>query len=554
MLAHILDATFQTNLKRIMKVTLKTLGAVLLVFIGMSTFAQRKITGVVYRNSEPAAGIFVEAVKSKSTFYTSFDGVYELEISEKTKQLKFTYGEEIKRLDIDEMSGDVINFSFDGSPIPETSDEPGVILKTIEELQKDRDNDFLKTYFLYRESMKQGDIDGAVSNWRTIYKTYPKSTNAIYLDGQKIYEHFIEKAVDGDTKLLYLDSIAMLYDKRIKYFPESKEDLLCRKATFYLRTTLSLELGDEAFISCIGKGYEFAQEAINNSDESVDPAVLVLYLQSSRSLYSSNKLDKTKMLENYESVMNVIEKQLANEKTKEAANQSIPLLEQIIEGSGVLDCTALIEMYKPKYEANPNDLDLLKKINKMLSRKNCTDSDFYGQVAEQQYKMEPSPDAAFGMARFFLKKKDDAKAFEYYAEAYSKEEDPLKKATYYYEAATLALQRDELQKARDLTRNAIKFNPDYCDAYVLLGDIYVKGSKSFSDSFEQATVFWVAVDQFEKAMRINDTCKAEASSRAATYSNYFPKNETVFMQGLSEGQSYRVEGWINETTKIRVSK
>lgn len=553
-MAYILEAMFQTNLKRIMKVTLKTLGTLLLVFVGMSTFAQRKITGVVYRNSEPAAGVFVEAVKSKATFYTSFDGVYELEISDKTKQLKFTYGEEIKRLDISEITGDVINFSFDGAPIPEASEEPGVVLKTIEQLQKDADMDFLNKYSLYRESVKQNDFAGAVDNWRFIYKTYPKSTNAIYLDGQKIYENFIEKAVDSKTKLNYLDSIALLYDKRVKYFPENKEDLLCRKATFYLRTALSLELSDDAFASCIANGYKYANEAIDNSQESVDPAVLVLFLQSSRSLYSSSKLTKTNMLENYERVMGVIEKQLTDEKTKEAAEQSIPLLEQIIEGSGVLDCTAMIEMYKPKYESNPTDLQLLKKINKMLSRKNCTDSEFYGMVAEQLYKQEPSPEAAMGMARFFLKKKDDAKAFEYYAEAYNEEVDPTLKSAYYYEAAVLALQRDELQKARDLARNAIKLNDKYCDAYVLLGDVYVKASKSFGDSFEQATVFWVAVDQFEKAARLGDDCKAEASSRAATYSNYFPKNETVFMQGLTEGQSYRVEGWINETTRIRVSK
>lgn len=550
MLAYVLGLAIQTNWRRIMKATLKSFGTVLLVLIGMTTFAQRKITGTVYRNGEPAAGIFVEGNKTKSTFYTSFDGVYELEITEKTKQLKFTYGEETKKLDISAMTEDVINFSFDGSPIPEAGSEPGAVLKTYEELLRDRDPEFSSNYSLYREFMKQGDIKSAYGPWKSVYKMYPKSTAMLYVDAQKIYEHYMEKATDINTKLAYIDSILMVYDRRIKYFDDNG-DLLARKADYYLRT--SLPLVDDTHIKQVyTKGFELTNQSIEKSGDNVEPPILVLYLQSARGLYSANQINKAAMLEAYERVMAIVDKQLTNEKFKETAEQVVPQIEQIIEQSGALDCNALIEIYKPRFESSKDDVALLKKMNRMLTRKNCTDSEFFGQVAEQLYKLEPAPESAYTMARMFLRKKEYDKAFTYYAEAYSNEKDANQKAIYYYEAAMLALQQSELPKARNLAREAINNKADYCEAYILLGDIYMQASRGFSE-FQQSAVFWVACDQYERAAR-SEACKSDANSKISTVTRYFPKAEVVFLEGLTEGGSYRVEGWINETTRIRVQK
>lgn len=550
MLACILELAIQTNWRRIMKATLKSFGTVLLVLIGMTTFAQRKITGTVYRNGEPAAGIFVEGNKTKSTFYTSFDGVYELEITEKTKQLKFTYGEETKKLDISAMTEDVINFSFDGSPIPEAGSEPGAVLKTYEELLRDRDPEFSSNYSLYREFMKQGDIKSAYGPWKSVYKMYPKSTAMLYVDAQKIYEHYMEKATDINTKLAYIDSILMVYDRRIKYFDDNG-DLLARKADYYLRT--SLPLVDDTHIKQVyTKGFELTNQSIEKSGDNVEPPILVLYLQSARGLYSANQINKAAMLEAYERVMAIVDKQLTNEKFKETAEQVVPQIEQIIEQSGALDCNALIEIYKPRFESSKDDVALLKKMNRMLTRKNCTDSEFFGQVAEQLYKLEPAPESAYTMARMFLRKKEYDKAFTYYAEAYNNEKDANQKAIYYYEAAMLALQQNELPKARNWAREAINNKADYCEAYILMGDIYMQASRSYS-GFQQSGVFWVAYDQYERATRFA-TCKDDASTKLSTVTRYFPKAEVVFLEGLTEGGSYRVEGWINETTRIRVQK
>ena len=85
-----------------------------------------------------------------------------------------------------------------------------------------------------------------------------------------------------------------------------------------------------------------------------------------------------------------------------------------------------------------------------------------------------------------------------------------------------------------------------------MGDIYVASSKSFEgDDFEKSAVFWVAVDYYERARRAGEDCAIDAAQKAATYRKYFPNKEEAFFRSLQEGQTYKIGGWINESTKVR---
>jgi tetratricopeptide (TPR) repeat protein len=535
-----------------MKTIAQKFGVVFLLLLATTAFAQRKISGIVYKNGQPAAGIVVEAHKSNDSYYTSFDGKYELNISDKTKFLRFAYGDEVKKLDIEGNTSDVINFNWDGGDIPQ-AEEQGVDGRTLEQLSKDRVSDFLNNYSLYREYFKQEDYKSAMPHWRVVYKTYPKSTTQIYLDGLKIYESYLTQSNDSRIKLVYLDSMMKVYDKRIKYFGNEGEQM-GRKADKYLETILQLDLPEDEMIKGVQTGYQFAQKSITASGDKTMAAVLVLYMQSSRKLYSYNVLKKSDVLDDYEKVMSIIDKQMSDPELKDKAAQAAPIIEKIVEDSGVLDCATMNDLYGEKFKNTPNDVELLKKIVYMLRKEDCTDGELYASVSEQLYKLQPNADAAFNMARMFLKKKDYDKAFDYYKQAYETETNPDTKASYYYEAGMLALQREKLQMARDLVREAIKLKADYCQAYMLLGEVYGQASKSFEgDDFDKSTVFWVAVDCFEKAARYDD-CKADAENKAKFYSSYFPNKEEAFFRGLSEGQKQQIGGWINETTTVRVKK
>jgi tetratricopeptide (TPR) repeat protein len=348
----------------------------------------------------------------------------------------------------------------------------------------------------------------------------------------------------------------MIYDKRIKYM-DNKDELLGLKAAKYLGTILqpSFDLNEDQLIKGIKKGYGFAEKSIKESRDNVEPAVIVLFIQSTRKLYTADEVSKSAVLENYENAMSILETQQANAATKDKAEQAIPLVEKIIEECGVLDCKALIELYGLKFEQNPNDVAFLKKMIRLLKKENCTDSELYAKGAEKLYSLEPSTEAAFNMANMFVKKSNYEKAFEYYEKAYSvTDTDAATRANYYYYAGMLGLQREKLQFARDMAREALKLKPDFCEVLMLIGEVYGQSSKGFStDDFERSTVFWVAADYFEKASRIA-ACTSDGNSKSSFYSNYFPGKEEVFFRSLSEGQRYTVAGWINETTTVRVKK
>ncbi|MFA9389770.1 MAG: tetratricopeptide repeat protein [Prolixibacteraceae bacterium] len=536
-----------------MKAITKITGVVILfIAITISSFAQRTITGVVYNNGEPAGGILVEAHKSNDSFYTSFDGKYEIKISEKTKFIRFTFLDESKKVDVDETTPDVLNFSWDGGKLPSEDDEVGVILKDINALQKDRDMDFLNNYSLYREFYKQEDYKSALPHWRILYKTYPKSTDQIYKDGLKIYEDKMNVALDVKTKLNYLDTMMIIYDKRMKYM-DNVGEYMGRKAAKYLETIITLDISRDIYIKDLKTGYGFAEKSIEKSDVNVEPAVLVLFMQCTKILYSMNEFKKAVIFDNYEKTMNILDQQLENKDQMDKANTAIPLIESIIESSGALDCAGLVEFYTPKYKESPKNVALIKKILRMFKRENC-ENEFSMMLSEKLFQLEPSPEAAYNMARSFLKKEDYTKAFEYYAKAYNTETDPKTKATYYYEAAGLSLQQGKLQNARDFANMAIKQNGEYCEAYMLLGEVYAQASKTYSDDeFERSKVFWLAVDYFNKAANIAK-CKDDAKNKVSFYSNYFPNTEEIFFHSLTIGSNHYLGGWINETTKIRAKQ
>ncbi|MCF6357775.1 MAG: hypothetical protein L3J54_08200, partial [Draconibacterium sp.] len=94
-----------------------------LIFTAAATIAvgQRVIKGTVYMDGKLAAGITVEAHKGGSMM-TSFDGKYEIEADAKTKWIKFTFIDEVKKLEIAGKPGDTFDYAFTGE-IPSGNEE-----------------------------------------------------------------------------------------------------------------------------------------------------------------------------------------------------------------------------------------------------------------------------------------------------------------------------------------------------------------------------------------------------------------------------------------------
>ena len=88
-----------------------------------------------------------------------------------------------------------------------------------------------------------------------------------------------------------------------------------------------------------------------------------------------------------------------------------------------------------------------------------------------------------------------------------------------------------------------------------LGDVFAGYSKKYGEKeIEHLSLFWLAVDYYVKAKKIDPEQTAKANEKIATYSQYFPDKETLFFEGYQDGQPYKIGSWINETTTVRARK
>lgn len=535
------------------------LAASIVMVTVMGSMAQRVITGTVYRDGEPAAGITVEAHRGGSML-TSFDGKYKVEADDKTKWIKFTFIDESKRLDISDKQGNNFDFAFSGKLPSEGGDEEvsgDVNTQTLEELMKAQDREFMNELSLYTEFYKQNDYKSALPHWRKVYNQYPKSTENIYIQGIKMYQSMVEKASSPEEKAKNVDELMKIYDKRIKYFNERGYNL-GRKATDYLKYKLGegSSLEGEELVSALKKGYEWLNESVELQGNKTELPVLVLLMQTSKSLFKLGDISQETVVQNYDTtvkILNAIESENADAQRVANVQEVRPYVEDIFGTSGAANCDALISIFTPQFKENSNDVEFIKNMLRRLGKANCDESPLFAEATEKLYQLEPSAEAAFNMARRHVKRDNAEKAKEYYQQAMKQETDKDLLSNYYYEYALFIFAKEHaLAEARNYLRKALEIKPDFCEALMLMGDIYTQASRGFEgDDFEKSAVFWLAVDYFERARKAGTDCAVDAAQKAATYRKYFPNKEEAFFRSLQEGQTYKIGGWINESTKVR---
>lgn len=532
----------------------KVLTLLMLVAATFSAMAQKEISGKVYEAGAPKAGVEVAAQKGTST-YSDHEGRFTITLDDKCKYIKFTdlVTGKSSKLDLLGSEESPINFSVDGSEIPAAgASGQAVDNRTQAELVAAQDQKYMEELTMYEQALKQQNYTASLKHWKVIYNKYPKSSLNTYIHGVTIYKQFLTQSTSMAAIHAYVDTISQIYSKRIANF--GKEGFVRgREATDFFNAYATQTLTDEERTTFLKKAYSKLGAAIELNGEETEPAVLVVYMGVTKSLFRNGDLKKEDVVANYGKVSTIVDNSL---KINAADEQMIATKEEVdkaFQTSGAADCEALLAYYEPKLESLKNDEDGLKKMLRALDRQNCTDGDVYASAAEAMFQMNPSAEAAFNMARLFVKRDQIDQAKEYYKKAIDNETDKELLGKYYYELALFTFAKEHaFSQAKNYVKQAIANDPKSGRAYILLGDIYAQGAKTYSDdAFKRATVYWVVVDCYAKAKQVEPDVAQEANQKSATYSSYFPDKETMFFQGLQIGQSYSVEGWINETTKVR---
>ncbi len=416
---------------------------------------------------------------------------------------------------------------------------------------------------LYREFLKQWKasdynspvIKDIISPWRWVFQNCPMASENTYVDGVKIMQYRIENEKDAINKGKLIDTLMMVYDQRIQYFPNHFKSGRPQQGAILGRKGVDLSTYDqERYIDA----YEILKQSVEIDGDDSDGTVLIYYFRSVIKMARKAKLDSAMIVDVYDQVIDILDHNIV--KLNKAGDTK--WVENYKNFKGNIDatfepfasCPDLVRIYGNKMSKHPEDTDLLKKITNLLDRRSCQEDPLYLKASVQLHKLEPSPESAYNIGRLLLKEEKYSEAINYFEEATKSEDIDKSHNAYKYLAESLRAVKN-YPRARQMALKAIEIKPNDGAPYITIGDMYAASAKDCGNNeFTSRVAYWAAVDKYNQAKRVDESQAESANKRIATYSVYFPSLETIFFHGFEEGKSYTIDCWFKEETTVRASK
>jgi len=395
---------------------------------------------------------------------------------------------------------------------------------------------------VFRQFFNLELYDEAIESWRTLFDQCPSSSEKMYIDGVTIYRSFVENASDDQEKEGLIDTLMLIYDRRMENFG-GEGNILGRKG----RELLNYRGSD---LDQVQEAYQMLKRSVELEGRKSQEATMVLLINAGVTLNKADRIGEDEVIDDYLVLSGILD-QLENrssrwERTREA-------IDEIILDENLLTCEALNGYFEPQFDEQKDDKEFLEKVLRFYTVSGCDRSDLYVSAAEILFNMEPSSESAHNLAMVFIAREDFEKAAVYLdLAAVGDDIDNETRAEWFYE---LAVVNSALEKYCDVisyAREAVSYKNDLGKAYILLGDAIIASRKNLGDDFQQRTAYWAAADQYAKAASVDPSVASEAREKLNSYLGQAPGNEDIFFRDLKEGDSYRVEGCINETTTVKV--
>ncbi|MGI5848289.1 MAG: hypothetical protein ACOX5T_09750 [Candidatus Cryptobacteroides sp.] len=393
----------------------------------------------------------------------------------------------------------------------------------------------------YQEYFKQQNYDAALPNWRKAYEICPPTASQnMLINGTTLMNRYIRTEKDEKIRAAMIDTVLTLQDKRAEYYPRYATTALNNKAGY-----IAQYFNDPQIL------YDEFDKIIAVTKENTKPNIFLLDLNAAIELFKAGKLDAEEVIDSYQSSLSLLDKGSADSEERAKAKTD---LESLFITSQVASCENLLELFTPRFEADPEDISLITNIVKMLSStEGCQDNDLFLNAVTKLYKSEPSYSSAYYLYRLYSSRDEPATAVKYLEEAISFGDiDTSTKSDYLFQLATYCFKNGMNLKAVDYARNAAELDSNYQGkSNYLIGTVW--GSLVCGgDEVEKRAHYWVAVDYLIRARNADPSLTEDANTQIRQYSAYFPQKAEAFMYDVVDGQSYTVScGGMQATTTVR---
>lgn len=402
----------------------------------------------------------------------------------------------------------------------------------------------------YKEYYKQKAYDDAIPNWRQAYKYCPASSSQnMLIDGAVLVRKLISKnANNAEYRDALVDTLLTLHDTRAQYYPKYAVTALNNKG-------IDMSNYIKSDFEKLYNGYEGIIEANGDKTKS---QILLFDLQAAIELYKTGMIDAETVINVYQRNNELIEKVDAGNEAEKTQNEKIKQdMGSLFAASKVASCDNLIELFGPRIESNPDDLQLASSVVKIMSStEDCNSNDVFLRAVTTMYRLEPSANSAYYLFKLHSANGNTDEAIKYMEEAIASEDsDIAKDAEWTYELATYYFKNGMNVKAVEAA-NFVAANSEELagKAYFLMGNVW-GSTRCGGDEIASRAPFWVACDYMNKAKNADPSLAESANNYISEYSRYFPKAEEAFMYDITNGQSYTVVcGGLRATTTVRTVK
>lgn len=413
-------------------------------------------------------------------------------------------------------------------------------------------------HVLYRQDLKNGNLDAALPNWERAYKLAPAADGkrpSHYADGRKILMHQYDQTTDEAKKEELKKRILDLYDQQMKCYG-NEAVLLAFKAydMFY------------KFRSPYPETYEVLKSSVEKGGKNSSYTVLTPYATIAVYMFTNEKMNKEETRAVHDMLNEIANHNIDSKSPYSAqyaqAQESMNAKFAEIKYQ-IFDCDYFKAELEPEYRDNADDPELVKTIYNQLRARGCDDADPLLVELKKKYEKYAAEENARRQAEFeannpgILAKKaydegDYEGAIAKYQEAIDKESDPKQKASYYFSMASIEFRKlKNYNKARQLARQAAELRPNWGRPFMLIGDMYASTSRSCGDNWGARLAILAASEKYAYAKSIDPEVSAEASERIAKYRSSYPEKEDGFMRKVNDGDSVQVPCWIGETVRVR---
>ncbi|CEN34218.1 conserved exported hypothetical protein [Capnocytophaga cynodegmi] len=414
-----------------------------------------------------------------------------------------------------------------------------------------QDQELQQNLSIFNEDAKAKRYDAAYPVWKSVYEKCPSINAAVYVRGEAILKHKIDKST-GAEKENFVKDLLKLYEDYNKYFPT-------RMGVTEMRIKQSLLISEEK-----EKVYDLLSKAFKEDKENFkNEKALYLYFSVLVSLHEEGKKPLQDVFDTYDDVVEKIQdeknhlsetinKYIAQEeagtisakdkKILEASRQRVDNYELIGESidaklGRLADCDNLIPLYSKNFEANKANEVWLRRAAGKMSDKDCTSDPLFVKIVGSLHELSPSASSAYYLGVLNDKNKNTSKAVEYYNESVRLESDNLKKS----KILTRIASKHSKSGAVKYAQEALKYNPSNSDAYRIMAKAYADSANECgSTSFEKRAIYWLAASTARKG---------GLESLAKHYDALAPSKVDVFESGMA-GKTISFKCWVGQSVKV----